>query len=278
MGKISLIALPYDSGRFNERMGCGPLELIERGLPDRLREHEHDVDVVTLRISDSFHTEASALVELQKLGSAAVRATITRQRRPLLLSGNCGSAALSALSAVGPEGIGVIWFDAHADFNTPETSASGFLDGMSLSLVTGQCWPLLIERFDSLAPIPETNVLLVGARDFDKAEKALLRNSAITQLGPAELNKLEQALRSLTGRVRQFYVHVDVDVLDESEGRANSYACAEGLSADNLCAALDLIRRSGQIIASSITAYDPACDSDGRIRGVIDRVTAILAG
>lgn len=276
MGKVTLIALPYDSGKFNERMGRGPVELIESRLPDRLREKGHDVDVVSVRLPDGFQTEASALVELQKLGTAAVRDVITRHRRPLLLSGNCGPAALSALSALGPEETGVIWFDAHGDFNTPETSASGFLDGMSLALTTGHCWPALVKRFDSFVSTPERNVLLVGARDLDKTESRLLGNSAITQIKPVELNHLEEAMQVLTRHVQQFYVHVDVDVLDKSEGRANSYACNGGLSAGDLCAALQLIRRSGAIVVSSITAYDPASDHDGRIRAVIDGVAAIL--
>jgi arginase len=276
MGKVTLIALPYDSGRFNERMGRGPVELIESRIPDRLREQGHDVEVVSLRLPDGFQTEASALVELQKLGTAAVRNVITSNRRPLLLSGNCGPAALSALSALGPEKTGVIWFDAHGDFNTPETSASGFLDGMSLALATGRCWPALVKRFDGFVATPERNVLLVGARDFDKAESRLLGNSAITQIRPIELNRLEEAMQTLTRHVQTFYVHVDVDVLDESEGRANSYACSGGLSAGDLCAALQLIRRFGNILVSSITAYDPASDHGGGIRSAIDGVAAIL--
>lgn len=60
MGNITLIALPYDSGRFNERMGRGPFELVEGGLGDRLREYEHDINVLTIRLPDRFHIEASA--------------------------------------------------------------------------------------------------------------------------------------------------------------------------------------------------------------------------
>lgn len=155
MGKIILVALPYDSGRFDERMGRGPLHLLESGLAEDLRAQQHDVEVVTIRLAEGFQAEGAALPALQKLAAGAVRESLARDRRPIILSGNCGPAALSAACALGPRTTGVIWFDAHADFNTPETSASGFLDGMSLSILTGHCWPALAERFDGFEPIPE---------------------------------------------------------------------------------------------------------------------------
>src|SRR3712207_5047701 len=140
MSPVSLIELPYDSGRFNLRMGRGPRALLERGLAEYLRDHGFDVEVVTIPLREKFHTEASALVELQRGAIAAIRASRARGARPILLSGNCGPAALSAAAALGPASTGVIWFDAHADFNTPETSTSGFLDGMGLATLTGACW------------------------------------------------------------------------------------------------------------------------------------------
>lgn len=275
MGSVTLVALPYDSGRFNERMGRGPLDLIEGGLGDRLRAHQHDVEVVTHRLSVGFHTEATALVELQKMGAATVRDLIARNRRPILLSGNCGPAALSAVSGLGSEPTGVIWFDAHADFNTPDTSSSGFLDGMSLSILTGYCWPALAARFTGFNPVLAGNVILIGARDFDPAEAATLSRSEITRIGP-ELSGLEQAVKTLSGKVPNFYVHLDVDVLDDSEGRANSYACGGGLSAQNLYAALNLLRQPGRIKAASITSYDPACDAGGTIRAIIENAASLL--
>lgn len=96
-----------------------------------------------------------------------IRDAIERQARPIILSGNCGSAALSAVAALNPREIAIIWFDAHADFNTPETSQSGFLDGMGLAILTGRCWRRLAERFHSFRPVPDTHVTQVGVREND---------------------------------------------------------------------------------------------------------------
>jgi arginase len=275
MGGTTLIALPYDSGRFDERMGRGPLHLLGSGLKEHLHTLEPDLEVAAIRLPENFYAEAAALVALQKLAVEAIRENLGRNRRILILSGNCGPAALSATSALDPRTTGVIWFDAHADFNTPETSASGFLDGMSLSILTGHSWPALAARFAGFEPVPERNVILIGARDLDSPEAMALGQSEITRIGP-DLGGLQPALAALSEKVAHFYVHLDIDVLDESEGRANSYACGGGLSAQALFAALDLARQSGRIKSASITSYDPAYDGHGKVRAVIDDAARIL--
>lgn len=278
MEGLTLVALPYDSGRFDERMGRGPLHLLDSGLADGLRAQQHDVEVQIVRLPETFHSEGQALVALQNLAGPRVRQVIARERRALILSGNCGPAALSAVSALDPQTAGVIWFDAHADFNTPETSASGFLDGMALSILTGRCWRKLAARFDAFEPVPEQNVVLIGARDLDPLEAGLLKESAITHITPARMDLLQPSVAALADRVERLYVHLDVDVLDESEGRANSYSCGGGLSAEDLYAALRSVQSHGRIGAASITAYDPESDHSGSIRRIIERAVEILAG
>lgn len=276
MGGITLVALPYDSGQFDKRMGRGPLHLLDSGLADRLRAQQNDVEVQIVRLPETFHSEGQALVELQNLARPIVREA-SKERRVLILSGNCGPAALTAVSALDPQTAGVIWFDAHADFNTPETSASGFLDGMALSILTGRCWPALAERFANFEPVPEANVILVGARDLDSSEATALNQSLMMHVTPAKMDMLAEAMEALSQRVDHFYVHLDIDVLDKSEGSANSYASGGGLSADELYAALELLQRSGRIRIAGITSYEPACDRDGSIRAIVKNAAAILA-
>ena len=257
-------------------MGRGPVHLIESGLAERLGSQEYDVELRTVRLSDAVRSEGQALVELQNLAVRIVRAEIARERRVLILSGNCGPAALSAMGSLDPQTTGVIWFDAHADFNTPETSASGFLDGMSLAILTGRCWPALAARFVGFTPVPEANVVLVGIRDTDSLEAAALRESAITRIPPAKMELLERAMESLSEQVENFYIHLDVDVLDKSEGCANSYASAGGISAATLYAALELLGRTKRIRVASITSYDPQADEDQRVRAIIETAVTML--
>jgi arginase len=252
--------------------------LLRSGLAERLRAEQPDVEVVTIRLSESLYSDAGALVELQQRAVEALRESLARNRRILILSGNCGPAALSATAALDPRKTGVIWFDAHADFNTPETSSSGFLDGMSLAILTGRCWSALAARFADFEPVPEANVILVGARDLDAPEAAALSQSPITNVPPGRIGLFEDAVAALTAKVENFYVHLDIDVLDESEGSANSYASGGGLSADELYAALKVLQRSGRIRVAGITSYDPACDCDGSICAIVGNAATILAG
>jgi arginase len=275
MGSISLIQLPYDSGRFGERMGRGPIALLDSGLAEHLRSVGNEVDVASVRLSEGLHTETNALVELQGLAVSLIRDAIERQARPIILSGNCGTAALSAMAALDPRSTGIIWFDAHADFNTPETSPSGFLDGMGLAILTGRCWRRLAERFESFQPVLDSQVIQIGVREKDPPEVQLLQESGIKQIPTVALAELPEVLRQLG--TNTVYVHVDLDVIDTSEGRANGWACGGGLSLNQLRDALELIGCRASIVAGAVTCYDPAVDADGRIGRAIPRIVELLA-
>jgi arginase len=275
MGSISLIQLPYDSGRFGERMGRGPIALLDSGLAEHLRSVGNEVDVASVRLSEGLHTETNALVELQGLAVPLIRDAIERQARPIILSGNCGTAALSAMAALDPRSTGIIWFDAHADFNTPETSPSGFLDGMGLAILTGRCRRRLAERFESFQPVLDSQVIQIGVREKDPPEVQLLQESGIKQIPTVALAELPEVLRQLG--TNTVYVHVDLDVIDTSEGRANGWACGGGLSLNQLRDALELIGCRASIVAGAVTCYDPAVDADGRIGRAIPRIVELLA-
>jgi arginase len=275
MGSISLIQLPYDSGRFGERMGRGPIALLDSGLAEHLRSVGNEVDVASVRLSEGLHTETNALVELQGLAVPLIRDAIERQARPIILSGNCGTAALSAMAALDPRSTGIIWFDAHADFNTPETSPSGFLDGMGLAILTGRCWRRLAERLESFQPVLDSQVIQIGVREKDPPEVQLLQESGIKQIPTVALAELPEVLRQLG--TNTVYVHVDLDVIDTSEGRANGWACGGGLSLNQLRDALELIGCRASIVAGAVTCYDPAVDADGRIGRAIPRIVELLA-
>lgn len=277
MHPLTLIHLPYDSGRLDERMGRGPTSLIERGLSGELSRGGFKVTEISVRLAEAFNAEGAALVQLQRRACGAVRDALSLGSRAILLSGNCGPAALGAVAALGTRSTGLIWFDAHGDFNTPETSASGFLDGMGLAILVGDCWRQLAHRFADFEPLPAEQIIQIGVRDCDPEEERRLASSGIYRVSPRELPRLDTALAQLAEHVDRAYVHVDVDVLDLSEGRANTYACAGGVTLDELLHALELIRERLPIAVGSITSYDPAADEDGRIGRAIPRIVELLA-
>ena len=274
---VQVTAVAYDSAHRARRMGAGPTQLIARGLLERMREAGRNADLRELAPSDgSWVAEIGTAFDLDRQLAAAVAAARTRGAFPLTLAGNC-ITSVGTVAGLGGR-TGVLWFDAHGDFNTPETTVGGFLDGMALATVVGRCWVGLAGGVPGFVPIAEENVVLVGARDLDPAEAEQLAGSAVTHLRTDEAPaRLETELSALARRVDQLYVHVDLDVLDAGEGRVNAYSGGPGLTRAELLDAIATAGRCCHVAAGAITAYDPGYDADGRIcRTAIDVALALV--
>ena len=260
---VALIAVPYHLGHMSVGMGAGPDRLLAAGLDDSLQRHGHEVEVERVRL-DPQPNEVVALFATAGLVSRHVASAVDRGAFPLVLSGNC-FCSLGIVAGVDRD-LGVVWLDAHPDFNTAETTTSGFADGMGLAILTGTGWNALREMIPGYRVVPERNVILVGARDIDPPEEDRLRASDITRLDVSEAgSRLTPAVSRLAARVEGAYFHLDLDVLDPSEGRANEYAVAGGMGASDVSTAIDAVGRLSPLRAAAVTAYDPALDPDGTL-------------
>jgi arginase len=165
----------------------------------------------------------------------------------------------------------VVWFDGHADFNTPETTTTGFTDNMGLAIAVGRCWKNMAAAVPGFSPVAEENVVLAGARAITPPEETRLAASGVAVVGadPIEsegLGLLEEALDGLRGRGGRVYVHLDLDVLDPAGvGKANQFAPEGGLSAEELLTALGMVRGRFRVAAAGVASYDPDFDADGRV-------------
>jgi arginase len=268
--KVRIFHVPYDSGYRNERMGRGPEHLLRHGAVEELRRGGHEVALETIESGLPFRTEGRTAFELCRSLAGRVRDACSQAEAPLVLSGNCISS-LGALAGLGPEPLGLIWFDAHGDYNTPETTLSGYLDGMSMSVAAGLCWSRLAAGIPGFRPVPEPWILHVGGRDFDAEEEKLLHASGVQVVPASEFQRgdvndvLGPALEELRARVRRVYVHVDLDVLDPQEAPANEYGVAVpgGLRVAQVEEALDRIRERLEVCGGALAAYDPAYDPEG---------------
>ena len=260
---VHLIAVPYDSARRGERMGAGPA-LLSHALEPHLRESGHPVHHVTIEAPpDSWRAEIGTAFDLARGIAAAVTEARDGGAFPLVLSGNCGPAAIGCVAATEVDPA-VFWFDAHGDFNTPDTTIGGFLDGMALATITGRCWPQLVRGVRGFRPVRQDSVVLIGARDLDPLEAGSLDVSRIRRVA---VESLRPELGAEVGIVSQTcvgaYLHLDLDVLDPSEGRMNRYAAPNGLSRDDVAWAIREIARSFHIFGASLTAFDPGFEPDG---------------
>ena len=267
---IRLIQVPYDSAQRGARMGYGPEYFVQQGVDQALRAHGWTVAVEIIEAQRPFRAEIYTAFELCQQIAQRVRTAKEQEALPLVLSGNCNSS-LGTLAGLDPHHLGIIWFDAHGDFNTPETTTGGFLDGMGLATATGHSWTNMVKSIPGFAPIPDNRVLIVGVRQLDDGEQELLAQSQVA-LVRGELirasglqESLTKPLIKLRSHISRIYLHIDLDVLDTEVGRANAYAEPGGLSVQQMEQAITLIARQFVIAGVAFTAYDPSCDLDGGI-------------
>jgi arginase len=281
---LQLLLVPYDSGHRGLRMGDGPDHLLRQGAGSALRGAGVEVQTEYVETANDFRTEIATHFELCAHVADRTARAVRAGRRPVVLSGNCGIAlgTVAGLASAGLADVGVVWLDAHGEFNTPDTTASGFLDGMGLATLTGRCWRALAARVAGFVPVPDERVLLAGLRDLDEAEGGVLGASGVRVVRAESvrdeglLAAIEPALAALARRVKRVYLHVDLDVLDPLVGRANALAPAGGLTHGELLEAVRLVGDRFALLAAGIASYDPAYDADGGVFsaavGVLDAV------
>jgi arginase len=254
---VVLVQVPYALGRRDEGLATG-VPVLAEALADEL-----GAESVVVEPAELSWNETGASFDVIRALGASVRDVAAAGDFPLVVGGVC-SSCLGVVAGLGsPDGLGVVWFDAHGDFNTPETTPTGFFDGMPLALLTGSGYEALRASVEGLDPVDEANVVLVGARDLDPAEEERLESSAVTRV--AVTDPVAPALDALARRTTQVYLHVDLDVLDPSEGQANRYRSPNGMTADAVAAAVAETTQRFTVRAAAITAYEPVYDPEGRV-------------
>jgi arginase len=165
----------------------------------------------------------------------------------------------------------LLWLDAHGDFNTHDTTNSGFVGGMPLAMLTGR-GRLDLLRAVRLEPMPDADVVLADARTLDAREAGLLAESAVQRLA-----SIEQAIAALPPD-RPVYVHVDVDIVNGAELPPLLYPEPGGPSKADVSRALAHLRDTCDVAAVSMTSWTPALDADGTAAeyclGLLDTLTA----
>jgi arginase len=189
-------------------------------------------------------------------------------RVPLIFAGDCTSALGAVKGLQRDDGLRVVWFDSHGDFNTPETTPSGFLGGMPLAMLVGRGEQHLMAGVD-LAPLDEAAIILTDARDLDPGEADALQASAVIHL--PDINDLLAApLPSAP-----LYVHLDVDVVDPHEMPGMSYPAPGGPSLEETAAVVARVAREGHVVGLLLSLWNDDLVSDDRaLQGTLKLVRA----
>lgn len=177
--------------------------------------------------------------------------------RPVSVAGDCCTSlgVLAGLQRAGLEPA-LIWFDAHGDFNTWETTPSGFLGGMPLAMLVGRGEQSMVAAL-GLRPLPEKRVILVGARDLDAGEREALAGSQVTLL-PEVSALLERELPA-----GPLWVHFDTDVVNPGASPAMNYPAPGGPKAEEVGRVFNHLAGTGRVAAVSLSSWIPALDNKG---------------
>ena len=254
-------------------MGCGPKALLDHALAPAAQASGASLEVEEIAVAGECPGEIQAAFSLCRQISQCVHRHVADHRFPIVLSGNC-NAAVGALAGLRSPNTGVIWFDAHGESTTPETTTSGFLDGMGISIMTGQCWRSLAGSIPGFKPLAGNKLLLIGARDLSPDEIRLQDEIGVIRAESRDL--AQQKIGELAEQVDSVYLHFDFDVLDPAEGTANQWRVPHGLSLHDILAILGTIRAQLPVHGFGIASYDPAQDTDRRVMQAAAAVTRAL--
>lgn len=204
----------------------------------------------------------SRMIALYRPLAQLVAETVGGGDLPVSVAGDCLSS-MGVLAGLQQAGLNptLLWFDAHGDFNTWETTPSGFLGGMPLAMLVGRGEQTMVKGL-ALARLSEAQVVLTDARDLDPGEREAVAGSAMLHLpDPAVL--LDEPLPD-----GPLYVHFDTDVLNPEEAPAMHYRADGGPSAATLRRIFRRLAGSGRVVAVSMSAWAPELDAGGRSRAV----------
>lgn len=280
---IHLLLVPSSLGQEeNSGASLSPLRYVQAGIEQVLLDKDFTVTVERIHQDELHPDPQSASIAVNKKLAQAMKQALLAGEFPLVVSGMC-DVSLGILAGFDHSHTGIVWFDAHGDFNTPETTRSGFFGGMPLAIVTGHCYQDLWAHVGNSTPIPETQTLLVGVRDLDPQERVRLEHSAISVVTIDELQQAEQttegtfALDASASRVQDVYLHLDIDVVDPQEAPGVDYPASGGPSAQEVEQAICTIAKHLPIKAAALTAYNPELDQEEKTLQVGLRLLTLLA-
>jgi arginase len=194
-------------------------------------------------------------------------ASVTRKgRQPFCIVGDC-CQVIPVMAGLERGGVRptLVWLDSHGDFNTWETTPSGFLGGMPLAMLTGRGDQRLMQAV-GLDPIADQRVVLADGRDLDPGERILVENSGITRVATVD------ALDPAALPDGPLYVHFDADIIDAEEAPAFLYPVKGGPSAEKMQNMLDSLMKTGRVVAFSVCAsWDAAKDPDGKTLAAVKK-------
>ena len=294
---VRLIGAPTDYGANRRGVDMGPSAIRYAGLADQLRAasvepveagdirapyaEECDPETRSLRTGTAKFLDETKAVCTQL--AETVESTLAAGETPLVLGGDHSVAIGSVSGSAAAEPIGAVWFDAHADLNTPSTSPSGNIHGMPLAALLGigefadQTW--------ATAPnLQEENVVLVGLRSADEAERALLDERELTVFTMTDIDRrgitavVDDALAVATNGVDEIHVSLDLDWLDPTEAPGVGTPVRGGVTYREAHAAMEQVAAKSAVRSLDLVEVNPTLDRSNETADLATELVASALG
>jgi arginase len=207
------------------------------------------------------------IVPMARRVAGAVATSVQGGHFPLVLGGDHSIAIGSIRGAAKHKKLGVLWIDAHADFNTAETTPSGNIHGMPLAALCGLGDPRLTRLWDESVPVVDPQrVAVIGARDLDSGEKKNLREAGVMVLSLEQIDRIgmhgavSRALERITRDVDGIYLSFDVDSLDPRHAPGVGTPVSGGLTYREAHLACELVAETGKLAGMDMVEVNPILD------------------
>jgi arginase len=283
----TLLGVPLFTLSSYKGMGDAPIALRKAGLAGSLGAPADlgDVEIPLLR-KDVTEGRTKNLTHFRTATSSVFNATkALNQERLLVIGGECSETvgAMAGLAASYGGKAGMLWLDAHGDFNVPETSPSGYIGGMCLALACGMAPNLDLGIGQTQPPLAGERLVHVGSRALDPPEVAAFNTSPaklytaqqVKKIGAAEV--AEEATRHLDNRSDWIACHLDVDVTDPALIPSVNYPTPAGLTLEEVSTVVRRLLGTGKMRVLELAAYNPSKDKGGAsAKRIIELLTTVF--
>lgn len=292
---ISIIGVPMDLGQARRGVDMGPSAIRYAGVVERLEELNYEInDLGDIKIGQAQRLNEESVDNLRNLKAVAeasealaneVDRTIQDGSFPLVLGGD-HSIAIGTLAGVAKhyKNLGVIWYDAHGDLNTADTSPSGNIHGMPLAVSLGLGHPTLTKIGGYEQKVKPENIVVIGARSLDDGEKELIKEKGIKVYSMHEIDRMgmtavmEETIAYLSERTDGVHLSLDLDGLDPHDAPGVGTPVIGGISYRESHLAMEMLEESGLITSAEFVEVNPILDDKNKTASVAVALMGSLFG
>jgi len=292
---ISIIGVPMDLGQSRRGVDMGPSAIRYAGAIERLQALNYNIhdlgDIPINRPQQSDPGDGTNLKNLEQVVEAneklaeMVSGEIAKKHFPLVFGGD-HSIAIGSLAGISKyyENLGVIWYDAHGDLNSGETSPSGNIHGMPLAVSLGIGHEKLTNLFGDAPKIKPENIVIVGARSLDPGERDLIRDKGINVYTMHEIDRLgmsrvmEETIHYLKERTDGVHLSLDLDGLDPSEAPGVGTPVLGGITYRESHLAMEMLAEAEILSSAEFVEVNPILDEKNKTATVAVALMGSLFG